>query len=64
MKQDCAEAVQAAMSRLFDRGYDPADIATAQLKLYSNIAVLGMSREEAAAMLRETAASLERNSTP
>ena len=56
----CGESIQQMTSRLFDRGFGATEIATAQLRFYSAIAPLGMSHEEAAAMLRETADRLDK----
>ena len=56
----CSETIQRMISRLFDTGYKATEIATAQLRLYSTIAVLGMSREQAVILLRDAANRLER----
>ena len=55
----CEDAVQRMTSRLFDSGFSPEEIATAQVKLYASIALLGMNREQAAQLLRDTANGLD-----
>ena len=58
-KLTCAESVQTALSRLFEK-YPAVEIAQEELNHFQIVAPLGMDKKRAAMLLRQTADKMEK----